>query len=33
MNNLDLPDEKMMDVAKPADVHISLHQEEVAKKD
>ena len=32
MNNLNLPNPKMMDVAVPANMHIGLHQEEVAQK-
>jgi sulfur dioxygenase len=32
MNNLHLPNPKMMDVAVPANIHIGLHQEEVARK-
>src|ERR1700746_2696737 len=32
MNNLKLPNPKMMDVAVPANMHVGLHQEEVAKK-
>ncbi len=32
MNNLKLPNPKMMDVAVPANMHIGLHQDEVAKK-
>ena len=32
MNNLKLPNPKMMDVAVPANLHVGLHQEEVAKK-
>ena len=32
MNNLNLPNPKMMDVAVPANMHVGLHQEEVARK-
>ncbi|MCJ7754215.1 MAG: MBL fold metallo-hydrolase [Thermoanaerobaculales bacterium] len=32
MNNLNLPNPKMMDVAVPANIHIGLHQETVAAK-
>ncbi|OCJ08182.1 hydrolase glyoxylase [Rhizobium sp. AC44/96] len=32
MNNLNLPNPKMMDVAVPANVHIGLHQDEIARK-
>ncbi|MDE1995542.1 MAG: MBL fold metallo-hydrolase [Rhizobiaceae bacterium] len=32
MNNLNLPNPKMMDVAVPANVHVGLHQEEIARK-
>jgi sulfur dioxygenase len=32
MNNLDLPNPKMMDVAVPANIHVGLHQEEIARK-
>ncbi|QJP14971.1 MBL fold metallo-hydrolase [Starkeya sp. ORNL1] len=32
MNNLKLPNPKMMDVAVPANVHVGLHQEEIARK-
>jgi len=32
MNNLKLPDPKMMDVAVPANIHIGLHQDEVARQ-
>jgi sulfur dioxygenase len=32
MNNLKLANPKMMDVAVPANMHVGLHQEEVAKK-
>ncbi|MBL8576564.1 MAG: MBL fold metallo-hydrolase [Mesorhizobium sp.] len=32
MNNLNLPNPKMMDVAVPANMHIGLHQDEVAAK-
>jgi sulfur dioxygenase len=32
MNNLNLPNPKMMDVAVPANLHQGLHQEEVAKR-
>jgi len=32
MNNLNLPNPKMMDVAVPANMHIGLHQEQVAAK-
>src|ERR1700744_4905446 len=32
MNNLDLPNPKMMDVAVPANLRVGLHQEEVARK-
>ncbi|MCX7303462.1 MAG: MBL fold metallo-hydrolase [Hyphomicrobiales bacterium] len=32
MNGLNLPNPKMMDVAVPANMHIGLHQEEVAAK-
>jgi len=31
MKNLKLPNPKMMDVAVPANVHVGLHQEEIAK--
>ena len=32
MNNLKLPNPKMMDVAVPANLHVGLHQEEVARR-
>jgi glyoxylase-like metal-dependent hydrolase (beta-lactamase superfamily II)/rhodanese-related sulfurtransferase len=32
MNNLKLPNPKMMDVAVPANVHVGLHQDEIARK-
>ncbi|MBV7517344.1 MBL fold metallo-hydrolase [Ensifer sp. ENS12] len=32
MNNLKLPNPKMMDVAVPANVHIGLHQDEIARR-
>jgi glyoxylase-like metal-dependent hydrolase (beta-lactamase superfamily II)/rhodanese-related sulfurtransferase len=32
MNNLKLPNPKMMDVAVPANIQVGLHQEEVAKR-
>jgi sulfur dioxygenase len=32
MNNLNLPNPKMMDVAVPANMHVGLHQDEVARK-
>jgi glyoxylase-like metal-dependent hydrolase (beta-lactamase superfamily II)/rhodanese-related sulfurtransferase len=32
MNNLKLPNPKMMDVAVPVNLHVGLHQEEVAKR-
>jgi rhodanese-related sulfurtransferase len=32
MNNLKLPNPKMMDVAVPANMHVGLHQEELAKE-
>lgn len=32
MNNLKLPNPKMMDVAVPANIHVGLHQDEVARK-
>jgi sulfur dioxygenase len=32
MNNLKLPNPKMMDVAVPANMHVGLYQEEVARK-
>src|SRR6201996_8439154 len=32
MNNLKLPNPKMMDVAVPANMHVGLHQEEIARK-
>jgi len=32
MNNLNLPNPKMMDVAVPANMHVGLHQESIAKK-
>ncbi|MEK1932562.1 MAG: MBL fold metallo-hydrolase [Pararhizobium sp.] len=32
MNNLNLPNPKMMDVAVPANIHVGLHQEEIAGK-
>ncbi|NLS06155.1 MBL fold metallo-hydrolase [Rhizobium sp. P32RR-XVIII] len=32
MNNLHLPNPKMMDVAVPANVHIGLHQDEIARR-
>ncbi|MEX2695805.1 MBL fold metallo-hydrolase [Rhizobium mongolense] len=31
MNNLKLPNPKMMDVAMPANIHIGLHQDEIAR--
>ena len=31
MNNLNLPNPKMMDVAVPANMHVGLHQEEIAR--
>ncbi|MEX2745283.1 MBL fold metallo-hydrolase [Rhizobium mongolense] len=31
MNNLKLPNPKMMDVAVPANIHIGLHQDEIAR--
>jgi sulfur dioxygenase len=31
MNNLKLPNPKMMDVAVPANMHVGLHQEEIAR--
>jgi sulfur dioxygenase len=32
MSNLKLPNPKMMDVAVPANMHVGLHQEEIARK-
>jgi len=32
MNNLNLPNPKMMDVAVPANLHVGLHQEEIARR-
>ncbi len=32
MNNLKLPNPKMMDVAVPANMHIGLHQDEIARR-
>jgi glyoxylase-like metal-dependent hydrolase (beta-lactamase superfamily II)/rhodanese-related sulfurtransferase len=32
MNNLKLPNPKMMDVAVPANMHVGLHQHEIARK-
>ncbi len=32
MNNLKLPNPKMMDVAVPANMHVGFHQEEIARK-
>ncbi|MFA1623437.1 MBL fold metallo-hydrolase [Rhizobium mongolense] len=32
MNNLKLPNPKMMDVAVPANIHIGLHQDEISRK-
>ncbi len=32
MNNLKLPNPKMMDVAVPANMHVGLHQEEIARQ-
>ena len=32
MNNLNLPNPKMMDVAVPANIHVGLHQDEIARK-
>lgn len=32
MNNLNLPNPKMMDVAVPANLHVGLHQEEIVKR-
>jgi sulfur dioxygenase len=32
MNNLKLPNPKMMDVAVPANIHVGLHQEDIARK-
>jgi glyoxylase-like metal-dependent hydrolase (beta-lactamase superfamily II)/rhodanese-related sulfurtransferase len=32
MNSLKLPNPKMMDVAVPANIHVGLHQEDVARK-
>src|SRR6476661_1411218 len=32
MNNLKLPNPKMMDVAVPANVHVGLHQDEIRRK-
>src|SRR3979409_397639 len=32
MNNLKLPNPKMMDVAVPANMHVGLHQDEIARK-
>jgi len=32
MNNLKLPNPKMMDVAVPANLHVGLHQDEIARK-
>jgi rhodanese-related sulfurtransferase len=32
MNNLKLPNPKMMDVAVPANIHVGLHQDEIRRK-
>jgi glyoxylase-like metal-dependent hydrolase (beta-lactamase superfamily II)/rhodanese-related sulfurtransferase len=32
MNNLKLPDPKMMDIAVPANMHVGFHQDEIARK-
>src|SRR5262250_3838424 len=32
MNNLNLPNPKMMDVAVPANIHVGLHQDEIRRK-
>lgn len=32
MNNLNLPNPKMMDVAVPANMHVGFHQDEIARK-
>ena len=32
MNNLKLPNPKMMDVAVPANVHVGMHQDEIRRK-
>ncbi len=32
MGNLNLPNPKMMDVAVPANIHVGLHQEEIARR-
>jgi len=32
MNNLKLPNPKMMDVAVPANMHVGMHQDEIARK-
>ncbi|HMF26322.1 MAG TPA: rhodanese-like domain-containing protein, partial [Pseudolabrys sp.] len=32
MNNLKLPNPKMMDVAVPANMHVGLHQDEIERK-
>ena len=32
MNNLKLPNPKMMDIAVPANMQVGLHQEEIARK-
>ncbi len=32
MNNLQLPNPRMMDVAVPANMHVGLHQDEIARK-
>ncbi|WP_087001591.1 MBL fold metallo-hydrolase [Rhizobium sullae] len=32
MNNLKLPNPKMMDVAVPANIHVGLHQDEIVRK-
>src|SRR4030095_15367333 len=32
MNNLKLPNPKMMDVAVPANIHVGLHQDEIERK-
>jgi sulfur dioxygenase len=32
MNNLNLPNPKMMDVAVPANMHVGLHQEEIVRR-
>ena len=32
MNNLKLPNPKMMDVAVPANMHVGMHQEEIARR-